>query len=45
MSVWGTRLEVTGGVEAQLMEQLVDKTKEVLVDGKNGCLKAVRMRG
>ena len=32
-------------IQAKLVEQLVDVTKEVLVDGKNGCTKAVRVRG
>ena len=32
-------------IQAKLVEQLVDVTKEVLVDGKNGCMKAVRVRG
>ena len=37
VSVRGARYEVSGVVEAKLVEQLVDKTNEVLVDGKNGC--------
>ena len=41
----GARYEVIGVVEAKLMEQLVDMTNEVLVDGKNGCTKAVGVRG
>ena len=45
MSVRGTRYEVVGVVQAELVEQLVDMTKEVLVYGKNGCPKAVWVRG
>ena len=41
----GARHEVIRVVEAKLMEQLVDMTKEVLVDGENGCAKAVWVRG
>ena len=41
----GARYEVSGVVEAKLVEQLVDMTNEVLVDGKNGCPKAIRVRG
>ena len=39
--VRGARYEVSGVVEAKLMEQLVDMTNEVLVDGKNGCAEAI----
>ena len=41
----GARFEVSGVVEAKLVEQLVDMTNEVLVDGKNGCAEAVRVGG
>ena len=41
----GTRYEVVGVVKAKLVEQLVDVTQEVLVDGENGCAKTVRVRG
>ena len=45
VSVWGARYEVIRVIEAKLVEQLVDMTNEVLVDGKNGCTKVVRVRG
>ena len=32
-------------VQAKLVEQLVDVTKEVLVDGENGCTKTIGVRG
>ena len=32
-------------VKSKLMEQLVDMTNEVLVDGKNGCAEAVGVGG
>ena len=44
-SVRGARYEVIRVVEAKLMEQLVDMTNEVLVDGKNGCAEVVGMGG
>ena len=45
VSVRGMRYEVSGVIQAKLVEQLVDMTKEVLMDGENGCPKAVRVRG
>ena len=41
----GARYEVVGVVKAKLVEQLVDVTKEVLVDGENGCTKTIGVRG
>ena len=41
----GARYEVIGVIQAQLVEQLVDVTEEVLVGGENGCPEAVRVRG
>ena len=41
----GARQEVSGVLEAKLVEQLVDKTNEVPVDGKNGCTEAVGVGG
>ena len=37
--------EVAWVIQSELVEQLVDVTKEVLVDGENGCMKAVRVGG
>ena len=45
VSVRGARYEVIRVIEAKLVEQLVDMTNEVLVDGKSGCTKVVRVRG
>ena len=45
VSVQGARYEVIRVIKAKLVEQLVDMTNEVLVDGKNGYTKAVRVRG
>ena len=43
VGVQRTWYEVSGVAQAKLVEQLVDMTKEVLMDGKNGCAKAIRV--